>query len=45
MDAAIEAVQLVLDQAKREPLPEDAVQRAKTQMRVNHLRELHGPDK
>lgn len=40
MDAAIEAVQLVLDQAKREPLDAAAVQRAKTQMRVDHLREL-----
>lgn len=40
MEAAIEAVQLVLEQAKRQTLDADAVQRAKTQMRVNQLREL-----
>ena len=40
LDASLEAVQLVLDRVKREPFPDDAVQRAKTQLRVSHLREL-----
>ncbi len=38
VDAAIEAVQLVLDKARREPFPEDVVKRAITQMRVDYLR-------
>ena len=40
LDAAIEAVQLVLDRAKREPLDDAAIARARTQMRVGYLREM-----
>ena len=40
MDAAVEAVQVILDRAKREPLDEAAIARARTQMRVNYLRLL-----
>lgn len=37
-DAALEAVQLVLDKVRRQPLEEQAIERAKTRMRVEHLR-------
>ena len=40
LNAALDAISLVLEKARHEPLDEQAVARAKTQMRVDHLRGL-----